>query len=118
MSPPFFWFDRFATDHTATTHFLKNDPGSAGNNIGPMRVMSACNSAIPSTASSNAIDNASSSAPDIEVQCHPFAPEQVKKLGAKVMAGNLKRPAGVATFIYGPRGAPLTIWKDAAGNAP
>ena len=115
MPSPFVWFDNIGAERAATTDFLKNAFGWAPKDIGPMTFLTADGAEMPFSATCDAMDGMSGWVPYLEVQDLPAAVENARKHGAEVIAEDMEGPAGVATFIRDPGGAPLAIWKRAPG---
>lgn len=53
--------------------------------------------------------------PFIEVSDLPEAAKKASSNGAAIIAENIDGPAGIATFIKDPGGAPLALWKRHEG---
>ncbi|NRB18067.1 MAG: hypothetical protein HRU33_11005 [Rhodobacteraceae bacterium] len=69
----------------------------------------------PFAATADAMEGVSGWVPYLEVDDLPVAVENALKHGAEIIAENLKGPAGDASFIRDPGGAPLALWKRAPG---
>lgn len=115
MPSPFVWFDNIGGNRPATTDFLKDAFGWAANDIGPMTFLTADGHDKPFAATAVSMDGVSGWVPYLEVDDLPGAVENARKHGAKVIAENIKGPAGDASFIRDPGGAPLAVWKRAPG---
>ena len=115
MSSPFVWFDNIGDNRPATTDFLQRAFGWAPKDIGPMTFLTADGQAQPFAATADAMEGVSGWVPYVEVDDLPAAVENARKHGAKVIAENLKGPAGDASFIRDPGGAPLALWKRGPG---
>ena len=115
MPSPFVWFDNIGGNRTATTTFLQNAFGWADNNIGPMTFLTAEGQDMPFAATTDAVDGVSGWVPYLEVDDLSAAVENARAHGAEIIAENLKGPAGDASFIRDPGGAPLALWKRAPG---
>jgi predicted enzyme related to lactoylglutathione lyase len=114
MTAPFAWFDNIGTDRSRTTEFLSKTVDWASNDIGPMTFLTK-GEAMPFAATCDAMPGISGWVPYVEVDALPEAVARAEANGAVIVAENLKGPAGVATFITDPGGAPLALWKRAAG---
>ncbi|MBT8152510.1 hypothetical protein KMP13_01075 [Epibacterium ulvae] len=115
MPSPFVWFDNFAIDRSATTEFLQRTFGWAPNDIGPMTFLTADGQDKPFAATTERMEGLSGWVPYVEVDDLPKAVEEACANGASVIAENLQGPAGDASFIRDPGGAPLALWKRAPG---
>lgn len=115
MPSPFVWFDNIGSDRAATTDFLSAAFGWAPNNIGPMTFLTADGQEQPFAATAEAMEGVSGWVPYIEVDDLTTAVANAKGAGAEVLAENLKGPAGDASFIRDPGGAPMALWKRAPG---
>ena len=115
MPSPFVWFDNIGSDRPATTNFLKNAFGWAETDIGPLTFLTAEGQEKPFAGTTDAMEDVSGWVPYLEVDDLPAAVENARKHGAEVIAENLKGPAGDASFIRDPGGAPLALWKRAPG---
>lgn len=115
MPSPFVWFDNIGGNRTATSTFLQNAFGWADNNIGPMTFLTAEGQDMPFAATTDAMDGVSGWVPYLEVDDLSAAVENARAHGAEIIAENLKGPAGDASFIRDPGGAPLALWKRAPG---
>ncbi|MES0879051.1 VOC family protein [Roseibium sp. SCP14] len=113
MPSPFVWFDNLGEDRLATTRFLRNAFGWVPNDIGPMTFLTAEGQEKPFAATSETLNGIEGWVPYLEVDDLNEAVENAKKHGAEVIAENLKGPAGDASFIRDPGGAPLALWKRA-----
>lgn len=114
MTAAFAWFDNLGSDRTKTTNFLSKTFGWVPNDIGPMTFLTKGED-MPFAATCDAMDGISGWVPYVEVDALPEAVANAKANGAVIVAENLQGPAGVATFITDPGGAPLALWKRAAG---
>lgn len=114
MTAPFAWFDNVGSDRSKTTQFLSKTFGWASNDIGPMTFLSA-GEEVPFAATCDAMDGISGWVPYIEVCSLDEVVNAAKENGAEVVAENMNGPAGVATFVKDPGGAPLALWKRAEG---
>lgn len=115
MPSPFVWFDNIGANRAATTEFLKSAFGWVSNDIGTMTFLTNGDVEIPFAATCEAMDGVSGWVPYIEVDDLKLAVEDAGKHGARIIEENMEGPAGTATFIRDPGGAPLAIWKRAAG---
>jgi predicted enzyme related to lactoylglutathione lyase len=115
MASPFVWFDNLGGKRSATTSFLQNAFGWAPNDIGPMTFLTADGQEQPFAATAETMDGVSGWVPYVEVDDLPAAVKNAQKHGAEIIAENVKGPAGDASFIRDPGGAPLALWKRAAG---
>lgn len=115
MPSPFVWFDNIGEKRGETTEFLQRAFGWAPNDIGPMTFMTAEGQEKPFAATTNAMEGVSGWVPYLEVDDLPAAVESARENGAQIIAENLKGPAGDASFIRDPGGAPMALWKRAPG---
>lgn len=115
MPSPFVWFDNIGEDRSATTTFMEDAFGWSPNDIGPMTFMTAGGEEKPFAATTDPMPGVHGWVPYLEVDDLPAAVENAKKHGAMIVAENLKGPAGDATFIRDPGGAPMALWKRAPG---
>lgn len=115
MPSPFVWFDNIGGNRPATTDFLQNAFGWVPNNIGSITLLSGKEQDEPFAATNDSMEGVSGWVPYIEVDNLPAAVENALKHGAEIIAANLKGPAGEASFIRDPGGAPLALWKRASG---
>lgn len=111
MNTPFVWFDNIGSDRNATTDFLQKAFNWAPNNIGPMTFLTKDGSEMPFAATCDAMDGLSGWVPYIEVDDLAASTADAVKHGATIISADMQGPAGVATFITDPGGAPLAIWK-------
>lgn len=110
MTAPFAWFDNIGSDREKSTDFLSKTFGWASNDIGPMTFLTE-GEGMPFAATCDAMKGISGWVPYVEVDVLDDAVANAKANGAVIVAENLQGPAGVATFITDPGGAPLAIWK-------
>jgi len=110
MPSPFVWFDNIGNNRAETTEFLTKTFGWSDNNIGPMTFLTKDNK-LPFAATSDAMDGISGWVPYIEVDDLAPAVANAMSNGATLIAENLTGPAGIASFIRDPGGAPLALWK-------
>jgi predicted enzyme related to lactoylglutathione lyase len=110
MPSPFVWFDNIGAKREETTDFLNKTFGWSANNIGPMTFLTK-EGEMPFSATCDAMDGLSGWVPYIEVDDLASAVTNATANGATIVAENLTGPAGVATFIQDPGGAPLALWK-------
>lgn len=115
MPSPFVWFDNVSDNRSETTNFLQDAFGWSVQDIGPMTFLTNEGEDKPFAATTDAMENISGWVPYIEVEDLPSAVENAKRNGAEIIAENLKGPAGDASFIRDPGGAPLALWKRAPG---
>ncbi|WP_298257975.1 VOC family protein [uncultured Litoreibacter sp.] len=115
MPSPFVWFDNIGAERSATTAFLQNAFGWSSNDIGPMTFLTAEGEEKPFAATADATPQITGWVPYLEVDDLPAAVENARKHGAEIIAENLKGPAGDASFIRDPGGAPMALWKRAPG---
>lgn len=113
MPSPFVWFDNLGNNPSQTTSFLENTFGWAADDIGSMSFLTAGEQNKPFAATADALNGLTGWVPYIEVDDLAAAVENAKKHGADVVAENLQGPAGVASFIRDPGGAPMALWKRA-----
>ena len=114
MTHPFAWFDNIGSNRGKTTDFLSQTFDWTPNDIGPMTFLTK-DSGMPFAATCDAMNGISGWVPYIEVDALEDAVVKAKANGAAIVAENLKGPAGIATFITDPGGAPLALWKRAEG---
>ena len=114
MSLPFVWFDNVGSARSETTAFLSRVFDWTANDIGPMTFL-ASGDAAPFAATCDAMAGVSGWVPYLEVDELSGAVKVAVANGATIVAENLEGPAGVATVIKDPGGAPLALWKRAAG---
>ncbi|WIY25491.1 VOC family protein [Parasedimentitalea psychrophila] len=115
MPSPFVWFDNIGAQREETVHFLNETFGWSANSVGPMTFLES-GSGKPFAAACDPMDGLSGWVPYIEVEDLTSAVTKAASNGATIIAENLTGPAGVATFIRDPGGAPLALWKR-DGNA-
>jgi predicted enzyme related to lactoylglutathione lyase len=115
MASPFVWFDNLGGKRSATNSFLQNAFGWAPNDIGPMTFWTAEGQEQPFAATADTMDGVSGWVPYVEVDDLPTAVRNAQEHGAEIIAENVKGPAGDASFIRDPGGAPLALWKRAVG---
>lgn len=115
MPSPFVWFDNLGAKRAETTDFLNKAFGWAPMDIGPMTFLTAAGQEKPFAATADAMESVSGWVPYLEVDDLAEAVENARSHGAEIIAENLDGPAGVATFIRDPGGAPLALWKRAEG---
>lgn len=115
MAHPFVWFDNVGSDRSRTTEFLSQTFGWTDQDVGPMTFLFD-GAEAPFAATCDAMDGITGWVPYIEVDRLDDAVAQARTHGATVIAENLEGPAGVATFIRDPGGAPLALWKRASGE--
>jgi predicted enzyme related to lactoylglutathione lyase len=115
MATPFVWFDNLGANRAETTAFLQNAFDWAPNDIGPMTFLTADGQEQPFAATAETMDGISGWVPYVEVQDLPAAVKNAQRHGAKIIAQDVKGPAGDASFIRDPGGAPLALWKRAPG---
>ena len=115
MTLPFVWFGNIGSERKATTDFLQNAFGWIAKDIGPMTFLTAEGHEMPFSATCDAMEGAGGWVPYLEVEDLRDAVQNARKHGAEVIAENLKGPAGEASFIRDPGGAPLALWKRAPG---
>ena len=108
MATPFVWFDNIGSDRSKTTAFLSKTFTWAPNDIGAMTFLSN-DETMPFAATCDAMEGISGWVPYVEVDLLDEAVSTAKANGAEVVAENMKGPAGVATFIKDPGGAPLAL---------
>lgn len=114
MEAAFVWFDNFGQDRDRATDFLSETFGWNTNNIGPMTFL-AKGEGKPFAATCDAMNGISGWVPYVEVEDLAAAVIRAKRNGAKIIAEDLQGPAGVATFITDPGGAPIALWKRGEG---
>lgn len=114
MATPFVWFDNIGTDRAKTTEFLTQTFGWSDKDIGPMTFLTDQDTK-PFSATCDAMDGVSGWVPYIEVDDLEAETKAAKANGATVIAENQKGPAGIASFITDPGGAPLALWKRGEG---
>jgi predicted enzyme related to lactoylglutathione lyase len=114
MTPAFVWFDNIGTERAKTTEFLSKTFDWATNDIGPMTFLIK-GEGMPFAATCDAMDDIHGWVPYIEVKDLDAAVNQAQANGAVIIAKNLEGPAGVASFIKDPGGAPLALWKRGEG---
>ncbi|WP_415402395.1 VOC family protein [Tateyamaria sp. SN3-11] len=115
MPSPFVWFDNVGAQRSATTDFLHNAFGWAPQDIGPLTFLTADGQDRPFAGTTDAMDGVAGWVPYLEVEDLAEAVANARAHGADVIAENLKGPAGDASFVRDPGGAPLALWKRAAG---
>ncbi|MGB1216064.1 MAG: VOC family protein [Pikeienuella sp.] len=115
MPSPFVWFDNLSEKRDETTSFLSNAFGWAPADIGPMTFLTAEGQDKPFAATADAMKGISGWVPYLEVQDLAAAVASARRHGAEIIAEDLDGPAGVASFIRDPGGAPLALWKRAEG---
>ncbi len=115
MPSPFVWFDNIGSARADTTKFLKNAFGWADQDIGPMTFLTAGGQEKPFAAPTDTMKDVTGWVPYLEVDDLASATAEACKHGAEIIAENLRGPAGDATFIRDPGGAPLALWKRAPG---
>ncbi len=114
MPSPFVWFDNIGGHRAATTEFLQNAFGWDAKDIGPMTFLQSEGQEMPFAATADAMEGVSGWVPYLEVEDLAQAVEDARGHGAEIIAENLKGPAGDASFIRDPGGAPLALWKRAS----
>ena len=114
MPTPFVWFDNISSNRAATSKFLTDTFGWQQQDIGPM-TFQVNGDAGPFAATCEPMDHVSGWVPYVEVDDLDAETEKAKANGAEIIAQNLSGPAGVATFIRDPGGAPLALWKRGPG---
>lgn len=114
MPSPFVWFDNIGAERAATTEFLSKAFGWTPQDIGPMTFLTKPGAEMPFSATCDPMEGIRGWVPYIEVEDLPAAVEAASRAGATVIATDVKGPAGDATFISDPGGAPLALWKRAA----
>lgn len=114
MTAPFAWFDNVGPARTETTDFLSRTFDWATRDIGPMTFLTQ-GEGMPFAATCDAMKGISGWVPYVEVNDLSPAVSRAKANGAVVVAENMQGPAGVATFITDPGGAPMALWKRAEG---
>jgi len=115
MPSPFVWFDNIGSARQETTRFLQNAFGWADQDIGPMTFLTADGQDKPFAATADVMEGVSGWVPYLEVEDLAEAVANACANGAVILAENLKGPAGDASFIRDPGGAPLALWKRAPG---
>lgn len=115
MTAAFAWFDNIGAQRAKTTAFLTQTFGWVPNDIGPMTFLSKAEAA-PFAATCDAMEAISGWVPYVEVDALSEAVAKAQANGAVIVAENLQGPAGVATFITDPGGAPLALWQPAQGE--
>lgn len=115
MTTPFVWFDNFGGNRAATTTFLQSTFDWDPNDIGPMTFLTSDGQERPFAATADTMDGISGWVPYVEVDDLPAAVKKAQENGAKIIAEDVKGPAGDASFIRDPGGAPLALWKRAPG---
>ncbi|MFY0680387.1 MAG: hypothetical protein JXR13_07425 [Thalassovita sp.] len=115
MPSPFVWFDNIGEKRSETTEFMTNAFGWAPKDIGPLTFLTQDGQDMPFAATADAMEGVSGWVPYIEVDDLSAAVENACKHGAEIIAENFKGPAGDASFIRDPGGAPLALWKRAPG---
>ncbi len=110
MPTPFVWFDNIGSNRDETASFLGKAFGWSENNIGPMTFLTG-DGELPFAAACDAMKDISGWVPYIEVDDLEAEVAKVSALGANVVAANLDGPAGTATFLTDPGGAPIALWK-------
>jgi len=117
MAAPFVWFDNIGPDRTRTTDFLTRTFGWTDKDIGPMTFLTdgASPDGLPFSATCDAMAGVRGWVPYIEVDDLEAETKAAKANGATVIAENQKGPAGTASFITDPGGAPLALWKRGEG---
>lgn len=114
MATPFVWFDNIGVDRTKTTQFLTETFGWSAKDIGPMTFLTK-GDGMPFAATCDAFQGVSGWVPYVEVEVLADAVAEAKSNGATIIAEDLQGPAGVATFITDPGGAPMALWKRGEG---
>ncbi|MBV1867076.1 MAG: hypothetical protein KUG69_04100 [Marinosulfonomonas sp.] len=114
MTATFVWFDNIGSDREKTTDFLSKTFGWGTNDIGPMTFLTNGQGA-PFAATCDAMKGISGWVPYIEVDELSEAVANATANDAVIIAENLQGPAGVATFLSDPGGAPIALWKRAEG---
>lgn len=112
MPSPFVWFDNLNPARGETETFLQKTFGWSQQNIGPMTFQTA-EGDTPFAAVCDQMEDLTGWVPYVEVPDLSTATAQAEANGAEVIAANLEGPAGTATFLKDPGGAPLAIWKRA-----
>jgi len=110
MPAPFVWFDNITPERGRTADFLSKTFGWSAHDIGPMTFLNA-DGKQPFAATCDSMDGLSGWVPYIEVEDLTAAVRNAQSNGAVIVAENLEGPAGIATFIRDPGGAPLALWK-------
>ncbi|UZD90029.1 VOC family protein [Cognatishimia activa] len=113
MSSPFVWFDNLNPSRAETEAFLERNFGWSQQNIGPMTFQTA-EGEMPFAAVCDPMDGLTGWVPYIEVDDLAAETARAERNGATVIAATLEGPAGTATFLRDPGGAPLAIWKRGA----
>ena len=113
MSSPFVWFDNLNPARAETEAFLEKTFGWSQQNIGPMTFQTA-EGEMPFAAVCDKMEEVTGWVPYVEVQDLEAEVEKAAANGATIVAAGLVGPAGTATFLRDPGGAPLAIWKRAA----
>ncbi|MVO15793.1 VOC family protein [Parasedimentitalea huanghaiensis] len=117
MPSPFVWFDNIGATRDETTDFLSKTFGWSANDIGPMTFLTD-EGELPFAATCDSMDGVSGWVPYIEVEDLEPAVANAVTNGAKIIAKNLIGPAGTATFMQDPGGAPLALWKRGEMTKP
>jgi predicted enzyme related to lactoylglutathione lyase len=107
---PFVWFDNIGASRNETAAFLAKTFGWIPSDAGQMTFL-ATGDEMPFSAAYDATDGVAGWVPYVEVDDLDAEVARARANGASVVAENLQGPAGVATFIRDPGGAPLAIWK-------
>ncbi|NIZ59521.1 hypothetical protein DL239_00865 [Sedimentitalea sp. CY04] len=110
MPSPFVWFDNIGAKRDETTDFLDKTFGWSANNIGPMTFLTD-EGELPFAATCDGMDDVRGWVPYVEVDELAPAVAKAASNGATIIAENLTGPAGIATFLKDPGGAPLALWK-------
>ena len=115
MSAPFVWFDNMGPAREDTTTFLNNVFGWAPNDIGPMTMLTPEGAQMPFGATCDSMEAMAGWVPYVEVDDLGQAVRRAREHGAEIVTEDVPGPAGIATFIRDPGGAPMALWKRAAG---
>lgn len=114
MPSPFVWFDNIGPARRETESFLSKTFGWAQQDIGPMTFQTAGSAEMPFAATCDAMDGVAGWVPCIEVDDLAVETAKATSNGATLIAADLVGPAGTATFLRDPGGAPIALWKRAA----
>lgn len=114
MSPTFVWFDNIGPARDATADFLAKTFDGETSDIGSMTFITSMEKR-PFAAACDPFDGMSGWVPYIEVDDLDNATASAIKNGATLVAANMDGPAGVATFVKDPGGAPMALWKRGPG---
>ncbi len=110
MATPFVWFDNIGSRRDETTDFLARTFGWSVNDIGAMTFLTQ-GDGMPFSATCDAMDGVDGWVPYVEVDDLESEVAKARRNGADIIAENVQGPAGIATFVRDPGGAPLAIWK-------